>query len=77
VVARLQESGLLERHSGSGKAILHRMTAPGIALLRHGDHAVAATMRAALSDFSDDEVRSLHNLLERLAQSVEGHAPVI
>jgi DNA-binding MarR family transcriptional regulator len=67
VVARLQQRGLLERCSGPGKAILHRATAEGTALLKRCDHAVASTMRAALSGFSEDEVHALHDLLKRLA----------
>jgi len=45
--------------------------------MRSGLGGPASSFLRSLSDFSDDEVRSLHNLLERLAQSVEGHAPVI
>jgi DNA-binding MarR family transcriptional regulator len=67
VVTRLEQRGLLERRNERGKAILHRVTTEGLETLRLGDRAVAQTMRSALSGFSQDEVRVLHELLERLA----------
>lgn len=66
VVTRLEQRGLLERRNGHGKAILHRTTAQGTEMLRQCDHAVADTMRTALSGFSADEVRQLRDLLDRL-----------
>jgi DNA-binding MarR family transcriptional regulator len=67
VVARLEQRGLLARRSGRGKAILHQATAEGAEMLKACDHSVAQTMRAALSDFSKDELGALHDLLKRLA----------
>lgn len=65
VVARLEQRGLLERHNGRGKTILHRATATGTALLNDCDEAIAQTMRASLSGLDDNEIHTLRDLLGR------------
>lgn len=67
VVARLEQRGLLERHSGRGKTILHRATVTGTALLADCDRAIARTMRASLSGLDDNEIHTLRDLLGRFA----------
>ena len=63
----MEQRGLLDRRDGRGKAILHQATSAGLEMLRLCDRVVAQTMQAALSGFSADEVRTLRDLLERLA----------
>jgi len=67
VVARLQHRDLLDRRSGAGKAIRHQITAAGAELLGNCDQAVTRAMRATLADFTDHELKTLREFLDRLA----------
>jgi DNA-binding MarR family transcriptional regulator len=69
VVARLEQRGLLERRSGPGKAIRHRITGEGRNVLRTCDEAVAGVMRATLREFGTRELKELRGFLERLADT--------
>jgi DNA-binding MarR family transcriptional regulator len=67
VVSRLEKRGLLKRHSGAGKAILHSVTPQGLELLRECDQAVAEVMQKSLAEFQVQEIATLRTYLQRLA----------
>ena len=69
VVARLQQRGLLERRSGGGRAILHRITLAGEDLVRRCDAIVAGVMDQLLASLSDADLRVLAASLIAIAEA--------
>ncbi|MCX7521388.1 MarR family transcriptional regulator [Microbacterium sp. STN6] len=67
LATRMVRRGLIERVDGPGRAIRHRITKTGAAALVEGTAVATAVVRASFAPLSDDEVRTLKALLERLA----------
>ena len=75
VVARLAQRGLLERRSGGGRAILHRLTAAGEDLMQRCDAIVAGVMDQLLAGLSDADLEVLAASLVAIAEAAPGIAP--
>ena len=75
VVARLEQRGLLERRSGGGRAILHRITVAGEDLVQRCDAIVAGVMDQLLAGLSDADLRVLAASLVAIADAAPGIAP--
>jgi DNA-binding MarR family transcriptional regulator len=75
VVARLEQRGLLERRSGGGRAILHRITVDGEDLVQRCDAIVAGVMDQLLAGLSDADLRVLTASLVAIAEAAPGIAP--
>jgi DNA-binding MarR family transcriptional regulator len=69
VVARLEQRGLLERRSGAGKAIRHRITPEGDELVRRCDTIVEDVMTRLLAGLSDRTLRTLRTSLRSIAEA--------
>ena len=69
VVARLEQRGLLERRSGGGRAILHRITLDGEDLVRHCDAIVAGVMNQLLAGLSGADLQVLAASLVAIAEA--------
>lgn len=66
VVAGLEKRLLLERFSEGGRAILHRLTADGSALVPEADSVIDEVMQRELGRLGDTELETLRDLLGRL-----------
>jgi DNA-binding MarR family transcriptional regulator len=75
VVARLERRGLLERRSGAGKAILHRITPEGEELVRRCNRTVEAVMTRLLTGLTDQARQALRTSLESVAQAALPQSP--
>jgi DNA-binding MarR family transcriptional regulator len=63
---RLERQGLIERTSGHGRRVEHRLTSSGRAMYDAGVPVAAAIVAQSLSQLSPDEITVLHDLLERV-----------
>lgn len=72
-VARLSKNGHLERTEdpADGRAALLALTPRGRRLLKAATQARNDLIHQAVADWSDDELRTLHTLTERLAGALE------
>jgi DNA-binding MarR family transcriptional regulator len=69
VVARLEQRGLLVRHSERGRAILHRITPDGAELVRRCDEIVSEVMGRLLAGLPDRDLRALATSLAAIAEA--------
>jgi DNA-binding MarR family transcriptional regulator len=69
---RLVDRGLIRRQGGSGRAILHCLTAKGEVMLRKGHAVVNKVLAESLAPLSAAERQQLHGLLDRLLEE-PGH----
>jgi DNA-binding MarR family transcriptional regulator len=74
VVARLEQRGLLVRHSAGGRAILHRLTAEGEKLARQCDTIVAGVMDQLLDGMPDEDRRIVAAALAMIAEAAPAAA---
>src|SRR5260370_20833519 len=65
---RLVVRGLIERSAGPGRALRHRLTPSGEALLREGYTVYNEVLSQSFSPLSPSDLDTLHNLLTRLLQ---------
>ena len=63
---RLEARGWIERSSGPGKAIRHRLTPEGEAMLHEGDGMYQAVIAQSFAPLSSTERETLYELLARL-----------
>ena len=63
---RMVDRGLIQRIGGEGRAILHRLTPAGEAMLRNGHVVVNKVLAESLAPLSAAERQQLHGLLNRL-----------
>ena len=63
---RMVDHGLIRRVPGEGRAILHRLTPAGEAMLRDGHVVVNKVLAESLAPLSASERQQLHGLLNRL-----------
>jgi DNA-binding MarR family transcriptional regulator len=63
---RLVAQGLIERASGHGRRVEHRLTARGREMYEAGVPVAATIVAQSLSQLSADEITMLHDLLERV-----------
>ena len=63
---RLELRGLIERTAGSGRAIRHRLTPAGEALLQEGYAVVNAVHAESFAPLNPAEIDTLYDLLSRL-----------
>jgi len=64
LAARMVERGLIERVSGPGRAVRHRLTAQGERIRAEGDRRVAAVRRRSFAGLSPGQVDQLAGLLD-------------
>jgi len=69
LAARMVERGLIERLSGPGRAVRHRITDEGERIRRDGERRVRAQQRRSFAALSPQQVDELGALLERVLQS--------
>jgi DNA-binding MarR family transcriptional regulator len=63
---RMVDRGLIQRIGGEGRAILHRLTPVGEAMLRNGHVVVNKVLAESLEPLTAAERQQLHGLLNRL-----------
>ncbi|WP_020124168.1 MarR family winged helix-turn-helix transcriptional regulator [Streptomyces canus] len=63
LAGRMIGRGLIERVSGPGRAVRHRLTAEGERLRLEGAKVVEGVMRHSLGTLTPDELATLHRLL--------------
>ncbi|HEY6539775.1 MAG TPA: MarR family winged helix-turn-helix transcriptional regulator [Ktedonobacteraceae bacterium] len=68
LAGRLEARGLIERTTGPGRAIRHRLTPTGEALLREGHTAYNEVISKSFAPLSPGELDTLYDLLSRLLQ---------
>ncbi len=68
---RLEAQGLIERTTGKGRRIEHRLTAPGKKVLAAGETVASRVAVRSLSLLSKAEVARLHELLLRVGERVD------
>lgn len=66
LAGRLEARGWIERMSGPGKAIRHRLTPTGEALLREGNSVFQEVIARSFAPLSPTERATLYDLLTRL-----------
>ena len=67
--SRLLERGLIERRTGSGRAVRHHLSPAGAALLGEADVVVDAALRESFAALDAADVDVLHRLLARVLAS--------
>lgn len=72
LASRLEARGWIERISGPGKAIRHRLTPAGEARLHEGNSVYNEVISQSFSPLSPTECETLYNLLTRL---LNGQSP--
>jgi DNA-binding MarR family transcriptional regulator len=72
LAARMIERGLLERRSGAGRAVRHRITPAGDRARTAGAGIVREVLRESVGVLSAEDLRTLHQLLLAAAA---GRAP--
>ncbi len=70
---RLVQLGLVERLAGPGRAIRHRLTPKGEALLRKGYDVIDGVLEESFAPLSDRQREQLLKLISRAL--IEGHPP--
>lgn len=68
---RLVDRGLIERIAGAGRALRHRLTPAGEALLNKGHSVVNATLAESFAPLTDAERDIFYALLMRLLHTVD------
>ncbi|HEY5320012.1 MAG TPA: MarR family transcriptional regulator [Galbitalea sp.] len=68
---RLEKQGLIERASGRGRRVEHRLTAAGEGMLAAGTTVATRVARRSFAGLSPDEMSTLHELLLRVGDVVE------
>lgn len=63
LASRMVDRGLLERLTGSGRAIRHRITPEGERVRREGSRVLDGVLRSTLGRLSKDDLATLHRLL--------------
>ena len=63
---RLVAHGLIEREAGHGRALQHRLTASGEAILQQGHAVVNEVLSESFSPLTDTERDTFYDLLTRL-----------
>ena len=71
LAGRLEAHGLIERVTGPGRAIRHRLTPAGEAALRRGHEAVNKVLRASFAPLTASQREQLYGLLTTALR--EGH----
>jgi len=66
LVARLLQRRLVERRAGVGRAIVHRLTPRGRALLRRGQKVMSQVTRASFAPLTGSERDQLERLLTKV-----------
>jgi DNA-binding MarR family transcriptional regulator len=66
LASRMVDHGLIRRTPGEGRAILHRLTPAGEAMLRDGHVVVNEVLAESLAPLTASERQQLHGLLNRL-----------
>lgn len=72
LAGRLQAQGLIERATGPGRALRHRLTNAGEALLSEGQPVYDAVLSKSFGSLSSTERSTLYDLLTRLVQGSNG-----
>ncbi|GGJ51650.1 MarR family winged helix-turn-helix transcriptional regulator [Deinococcus roseus] len=67
--SRLLAQGLITRTAGPGRAIRHRLTAAGEALLQAGYHVVMPVLQASFAPLNEQEREVLYSLLQRMLEN--------
>jgi DNA-binding MarR family transcriptional regulator len=68
---RLEKQGLIERASGRGRRVEHRLTAAGEGMLAAGTTVAVGVSKRSFAGLSAAEVATLHELLLRVGDVVE------
>jgi DNA-binding MarR family transcriptional regulator len=68
---RLEAQGLIVRTSGRGRRVEHALTAEGERMLKTGLEVTKEVSARAFAGLSGDEVKALHDLLERVGEVPE------
>jgi DNA-binding MarR family transcriptional regulator len=68
---RLEAQGLIVRTSGHGRRVEHALTAEGERMLEAGLEVTRGVSERAFAGLSRDEVRALHDLLDRVGEAPE------
>lgn len=71
LAGRLQALGWIDRVTGSGRAIRHRLTDTGEALLREGQPVYDAVLAQSFAPLLLTERATLYDLLRRLVQEAD------
>ena len=71
LAGRLQTLGWIDRISGPGRAIRHRLTKAGEVVLREGQPVYDAVLAASFSPLSLTERDTLYDLLKRLLRGLD------
>ena len=66
LLTRLQAAGLINRHPGSGRATVHKLTSKGQALLCDGEKIMFEVTNASFIRLTDDEREELARLLSKV-----------
>jgi DNA-binding MarR family transcriptional regulator len=66
LMTRLQAAGLVERHPGTGRATIHRLTPKGKALLRDGQKVMSEVLTASFAPLRQQERQALGRLLTKV-----------
>ncbi|KQV08307.1 MarR family winged helix-turn-helix transcriptional regulator [Leifsonia sp. Root112D2] len=68
---RLQKQGLIERSSGRGRRVEHRLTSAGSVVLAAGQDVAKRVSARSFAALSPAEMATLHELLLRVGEVVE------
>jgi DNA-binding MarR family transcriptional regulator len=68
---RLEAQGLIVRTSGRGRRVEHALTEDGERMLAAGSGVTRATSERAFADLTAAEIKTLHDLLERVGEVPE------
>jgi DNA-binding MarR family transcriptional regulator len=68
---RLEAQGLIERTSGHGRRVEHRLTGAGHEMLGAGQAVTAEAVAASFDGFTQAELETLHALLSRVGETLE------
>ena len=67
----MEARGLIERVTGPGRALRHRLTSAGEELLLQGHSVVNKVLSESFSPLSPTELETLYGLLTRLVQEAD------
>lgn len=66
LASRLLQRGLVERHQGEGRAVVHRLTPEGQSLHHRGRDILVGVATASFAPLTDEECETLTHLLDKL-----------
>jgi DNA-binding MarR family transcriptional regulator len=74
LASRMIDHGLLERRTGPGRAVRHRVTPAGERARRAGAEIMRGVFAQSLGALSEADLRTLHRLLVAAAEAPRGDA---